>query len=166
MDIDRRTFLLALAAGPAFSRRADSRPARKASDRAAEIEWHIAFLTNQQRIWQKRRAFEASSDLAGVARAHSRDMLARGFFNHVNPDRLSPKDRVQKRGLTFRTVAENIYSTENGTADAAEAASLIVSGWMKSAGHRRNILDPALEFLGVGVAVSDTKILATQLFAA
>lgn len=136
-----------------------------ASDRAGEIEWHILFLANQQRNFHKLPQFQASTQLADVARAHSRDMLARGFFAHVNPEGLNPKDRAVRAGLKFGTIAENIYATENGTSDAAEAASHIVSGWMANRGHRANILAPALRFLGVGVAVSDTGIIATQLFA-
>ena len=72
---------------------------------------------------------------------------------------------MQKHGLAFAGVAENIYSTRNGTMDPAELASIMVDGWMNSAGHRRNILEPSLEYLGVGVAMSDTQVLATQLFA-
>jgi uncharacterized protein YkwD len=161
----RRNFFFALGAGWARWQQTEPRQAQNTPDRASDVEWHILFLTNQQRNRQKLRQFEPSPPLADVARAHSRDMLARDFFSHGNPEGLNPKDRVVKAGLRFRLVAENIYSTENGTTDAAEAASRIVTGWMKSPGHRRNILDPALEVLGVGVAVSETRILATQLFA-
>jgi len=166
VDLDRRNFLIALAAGWACSGPAGVAQPPKAADRAREIEWHILFLTNQQRNWQKLPQFEASAELADVARAHSRDMLARDFFSHVNPNGLSPKDRAAKRGLRFKVIAENIFSTENGTTDAAEAASHILTGWMDHPGHRRNILDRTLRYLGVGVAVSETEILATQLFGA
>jgi uncharacterized protein YkwD len=175
VELGRRAFLSSLVAG--WACRQQTRPEGrsqppaerpgppKASDRAGEIEWHILFLTNQQRNWQKLPQFQASAELADVARAHSRDMLTRGFFSHVNPEGLTPKTRAQRAGLKFRAIAENIYSTENGGQDAAEAASHIVTGWMNHPGHRANILNPSLKFLGVGVAVSDTEILATQLFA-
>jgi uncharacterized protein YkwD len=61
-------------------------------------------------------------------------------------------------------VAENIYSTRNRTMDPAELASIMVDGWMSSPGHRRTILERSLKYLGVGVAMSDTQVLATQLF--
>ena len=166
MTVTRRALLLAAVAAWPCGRPASQRPPSAPADRAGEIEWHILFLTNQQRNWQKLPQFEASAELADVARAHSRDMLARDFFSHVNPDGLSPKDRAAKRGLRFKVIAENIFSTENGTTDAAEAASHILTGWMDHPGHRRNILDRTLRYLGVGVAVSETEILATQLFGA
>jgi uncharacterized protein YkwD len=164
VPVSRRAFLLAVATGWSCRRqgRSGARPA--APDRVAEIEWHILFLTNQQRLWQKLPPFEASPALADVARGHSRDMLDREFFNHVNPEGLSPKDRVGKRGLAFTLVAENIYSTSDGTRDPAKLASTAVTGWMNTTGHRRNILNPSLTQLGVGVAISERQILATQLF--
>ena len=91
-------------------------------------------------------------------------MLERGFFAHRTPEGLNPRDRVQKNGLTFVRVAENIYSSRNGSSDPAEAASIMVTAWMANEGHRRNILDPLLKELGVGVALSDRMVLATQLF--
>jgi uncharacterized protein YkwD len=162
--LSRRTLLLAVAAAWSCRREAGAGSAIGADDRATEIEWHIRFLTNQQRLWQKLRPLEASPDLADVARAHSRDMLARGFFDHVNPERQSPRDRVATRGLTFTLVAENIYSTRDGSTDATETASHMVTGWMKNEGHRRNILEPRLTQIGVGVAVSEREVIATQLF--
>ena len=162
-DVSRRSLLLALVAGRPWPQgRQASAPSP--ADRITEVEWHILFLTNQRRTWQKLPQLEASPALADVARAHSRDMLARGFFKHTNPDGAGPRDRVQKRGLSFAVVAENIYSTRNGTMDPAELASIMVDGWMRSSGHRRNILERRLKYLGVGVAMSDTEVLATQLF--
>jgi uncharacterized protein YkwD len=161
--LSRRILLLTVAtawssrhAGP------DSLPV--ADDRATEIEWHIRFLTNQQRLWQKVPPLEASPALADVARAHSRDMLARGFFDHISPEGRSPRDRVVGHGLTFALVAENIYSLLDGPTDATDVASRMVTGWMKNAGHRRNILEARLTQIGVGVAVSERQVVATQLF--
>jgi uncharacterized protein YkwD len=163
--LSRRALLLTLAALPLSARTAAAWCAPRLADRVDEIEWHIQFLTNQQRIWAHVAKLEPSPPLATIARAHSQDMLTRKFFGHVNPDGLNPKDRVQRAGLHHAYVAENVYSTRNGSSDAAEAASVIVTGWMNSSGHRRNILDPKLTLLGVGVAADDDEILATQLFA-
>jgi uncharacterized protein YkwD len=42
---------------------------------------------------------------------------------------------------------------------------IAVSGWMKSKGHRRHILDPVFRETGVGVARgSDGSIYFTQMF--
>jgi uncharacterized protein YkwD len=164
VDASRRSLLFALLAAWPLGRQAGRGSPPPGADRVAEIEWHILFLTNQNRIWRRLAPLEPSPALADVARAHSRDMMARRFFGHVNPDGLSPRDRLARQGLKFKWVAENIYSTRKGTADAAEAAAIIVTGWMNSQGHRQNILDAAFKQIGVGAAVSDDEILATQLF--
>jgi len=161
--LSRRAMLFALSAWSCGQPAPSS--TRAVDERAREIEWHIRFLTNQQRLWQKLAPLELSTALANAARMHSLDMLSRGFFDHRSPEGASPRDRVVKHGLTFAIVAENIYSTRDGTTDPADLARLIVDGWMKSEGHRRNILEPRLTHLGVGVALSDREVLATQLIA-
>jgi uncharacterized protein YkwD len=161
--LPRRAFIAALSTGWAFRQSAPV-PAQPADDRVTEIEWHIRFLTNQQRNIYKLPPFGASPPLADVARGHSRDMLERRYFDHRTPEGLGPRERVARRNLAFARVAENIYSTNNGSIDPAELASIMVTGWMRNQGHRHNILDPTLTALGVGVALSDRHVLATQLF--
>ena len=45
-----------------------------------------------------------------------------------------------------------------------QAAQESVTGWMNSPGHRANILDPAYDEAGVGVAYVNGYIIATQVF--
>lgn len=45
-----------------------------------------------------------------------------------------------------------------------EIAVQAVDGWMKSEGHRENLLDPAFEESGVGVAIVNDYLIATQVF--
>lgn len=165
MPPTRREFILAVLASWPLALPRDAHALVVAPDRASEIEWHIAFLTNQQRIWRKLLPLQLSDALARIARGHSLDMRTRGFFDHRTPEGTGPRERIARQGLSFKTIAENIYSTPDGTADAAELASEMVAGWMNSTGHRRNILDPRFHALGVGVAVSERLVLATQLFA-
>lgn len=163
MAVSRRAVLLAAVSfwPLAGSRRAE---AGVAPDRPADVEWHIWFFTNQQRISRRLTPFESSDALAAVARRHSRDMLVRRFFDHRSPDGLHPSDRIARAGLRFTVSSENIYRVKGGPADAAELASMMVRGWMKTRGHRANILDRNFRVLGVGVALGDRIALATQLF--
>ncbi len=104
--------------------------------------------------------------LHATARVHSADMLARGFFDHVNPDGLAPKDRValMHRRLVGRA-GENIWRASGLTAADSEAlATTIVNSWMHSPGHRANILDPGYTHLGVGVASRSNELMSTQNF--
>lgn len=158
----REVLRTALAFWP-LARLAATRPPAGA-DRAGEIEWHIAFLTNQQRVWHQLAPLESADDLAAVARGHSRDMLARNYFDHRTPEGIGPHERIGRQGLRYELSSENLFKMKDGTADAAELASIMVAGWMDTKGHRRNILDPALRYLGVGVAISQRVVIATQLF--
>ncbi len=102
-----------------------------------------------------------SRKLQAVARAHSEDMARSGYFSHRSPDGVGPADRFRARGIAYRKVAENI--AENRGAEDTVAAA--VEGWMRSPGHRANILDPEVTETGVGIAVDrDGSIFYTQLF--
>ena len=81
--------------------------------------------------------------LATLAQEHSVDMVERGFFDHTNPDGLSPFDRMRIAGISFGHAAENIAAGQR-TPEA------VVNAWMNSTGHRANILNPNLTHIGVG----------------
>lgn len=76
---------------------------------------------------------------------HSVDMYTRNFFDHVNPDGLSPFDRMEADGLKFAAASENI------AAGYTNAFSTHI-GWVNSLGHRVNLLGRDYTRLGVGVA--------------
>ncbi len=82
-------------------------------------------------------------ELAEVARAHSRDMFARGYFSHTNPDGLSPFDRIERAGVEFKAAGENLAYAAN--------VELAHNGLMRSEGHRANILEVDFGRLGIGV---------------
>ena len=101
--------------------------------------------------------------LAAAARAHSEDMAARRYFEHVSPEGRTPAARVQAAGVPYRRVAENIGESRNQE-DPVRAAA---DGWMNSPGHRANIVDPAFVESGLGAAAdADGALYFTQLFIA
>lgn len=82
---------------------------------------------------------------AGVAMAHSADMLRRGYFSHDSPEGVGPFERLRKAGVTFSAAAENIaYGAWTGAAAFQQ--------WIRSPGHRRNLLNCRYTRHGVGVA--------------
>ena len=106
-------------------------------------EKQVLDLVNNERAKNGLSALEWSSELAVVARAHSQDMLERGFFSHTNPDGQSPFDRMRAAGISYRTAGENIAAGQRTPAEVVEA-------WMNSEGHRANILNASYTKLGVG----------------
>jgi uncharacterized protein YkwD len=144
--------------------------AREGIEHPDEVERVILELVNENR---RKAGSGALKDLSrdellhSIARNHSDDMIARHFFDHINPDGLAAADRIamahrQLIGLT----GENIWMESGYTpAEARKTAELIVKSWMESPGHRENILRPEYTHLGVGVSIKGGEIRATQNFA-
>jgi uncharacterized protein YkwD len=81
--------------------------------------------------------------LTEAARAHSRELLAKGYFAHQNNEGKSPADRVSAAGTRFAVVGENLA--------LAPTVDIAHHGLMKSPGHRENIMSPQYHRVGVGV---------------
>jgi len=96
-----------------------------------------------------------------VARAHSRDMVARGYFAHETPEGLTPPDRLARGGVGGISLAgENVGLTSRGDPNRE-----IVEGWLASPVHRQNLLAPMFNVAGVGIArAADGTLYYTQLY--
>lgn len=105
--------------------------------------------------------------LSQAAQKHAEDMLARQFYDHVNPDGQSPSDRF--RAVGGQTGAgENIMQWK-GQVPTALSFGLIEEyqkGWMYSKGHRKNLLNSDYTTFGYGIVISPTgtEIYAVQMF--
>jgi uncharacterized protein YkwD len=133
-----------------------------------QVEQMILDLVNAERRKAQAPDLTVEPTLQQIARGHSNDMLARGFFEHVNPDGQAPGDRVaiEHRQL-IGGAGENIGSLAGmDVSDQKKLAEQIMNMWMKSSGHRENILKPEYTHIGIGVAVKDKEVRATQLFTA
>ncbi len=89
------------------------------------------------------------STLDKSALLHSQDMNSRDFFDHTNPDGKTPSDRIRLTG--FYGKAKSRWTGENIAAGFTDATS-VMAAWMKSPGHRANILNSKFSQLGVGIA--------------
>lgn len=135
-----------------------------------ELEKLILDLTNKEREKQHLSALREEDTLRDTARAQSDDMIARGFFDHINPDGLSPGDRVAIRHRRLvGLVGENIWRSSGlSPADLNRMANEIMygeKGWMNSPEHKANILKPDYTNLGVGVSIKGTEVRVSQNFA-
>ncbi|OLY93059.1 Cysteine-rich secretory protein family protein [Cnuella takakiae] len=110
-----------------------------------ELEREMLQLVNEERIKAGLQPLKADPQLLPVARAHSKDMFTRGYFAHINPEGLSPADRIRKFKVPFITAGENLA--------LGPSLNRCHTGLMQSPGHRANILNPA--FRRVGIAVLD-----------
>lgn len=107
----------------------------------AFIEPVIA-LTNQERARAGVGPLVPDSRLIKAAEAHSEDMALRDYFSHTGLDGSTAVSRAAAFGFTG-VGAENIAAGQ-------PSPEQVVAGWMNSPNHRRNILDPNLQSIGVG----------------
>ncbi|MDO8185499.1 CAP domain-containing protein [Conexibacter sp. JD483] len=108
-------------------------------------------LLNQQRAAHGLRPLRSNDALASAARGHSRDMVRRSFFDHTAPGNVTFVDRIRRARYSPRgswSVGENLAW---GSGNLSEPAS-IVAGWMRSPGHRSNILNGRFRSIGLGIA--------------
>ncbi|WP_433663399.1 CAP domain-containing protein [Nocardia sp. CA-128927] len=123
-------------------------PTALAAPQAQPAIAEVVSLTNAERAKSGCPALKAESRLTQAAQAHTADMAARGVLDHNSP-KGSPGDRIKATGYRASAWAENIASGQ-------PTASAVVSGWMRSPGHRANILNCSLRDIGVGFAKSKT----------
>ncbi len=129
------------AAGPTACAAANSSPTEV---NAAQLEHTVLCLVNRQRTSRGLPRLRSNNRLERAARAHSNNMVRRNFFSHDTPSGVSVLERAKNHGYRSSgglIVGENIawgsgsYSTPEG----------IVESWMRSPGHKANILNAAYE---------------------
>jgi uncharacterized protein YkwD len=108
-----------------------------------DLEAEMLQLVNQERAAHGLNPLTADTELRGVARMHSEDMFARGYFSHNTPDGDNPFDRIRAAGLRYVLAGENLA--------LAQTVTLAHNGLMDSPGHRANILRANFSRVGIGI---------------
>ncbi|WP_433545871.1 sigma-70 family RNA polymerase sigma factor [Streptomyces sp. CA-294286] len=119
----------------------------------------VIALVNSERAKAGCGPVKGNTLLRTAAQRHSEDMIARGYFDHTSPDGDGPGERVTAAGYKWSTYGENIAAGQKNPA-------AVMDTWMKSPGHRANILNCAFKELGVGIADASGGIRWTQVFGA
>jgi uncharacterized protein YkwD len=104
---------------------------------------HILALTNESRRQAGLPPVALDQRLVAAARAKLFDMLKQDYFDHRTPDGRQPWAFMRAAGYRYQMAAENLAK---GYDDGAE----VQQAWMRSRGHRANILNP--HFTQIGVA--------------
>lgn len=100
-------------------------------------------LLNHERTSRGLSPLTLNTHARGVARDHSKDMFARGYFSHITPEGKSPFDRLRDSRVDFGTAGENLA--------LAPTLALAHQGLMNSPGHRANILGSHYRTVGIGI---------------
>lgn len=113
------------------------------------LEADLLGLVNAARRARALPALRLSRSLAAAADAHSRTLARRGLFAHRLPGGPTIQGRVRRfyRAAGFRrwSVGENLVAM-SPMLTAGEALRL----WLRSPGHRRNLLLPRWREIGLG----------------
>jgi len=106
---------------------------------------HIVALTNESRRQAGLPPVTVDERLVAAARAKLFDMLKQDYFDHRTPDGRQPWAFMQAAGYRFQMAAENLAKGYDNEPELQQA-------WMKSRGHRANILNPLFTEIGVADA--------------
>jgi uncharacterized protein YkwD len=108
---------------------------------SARLRGAVVCLINQQREERGLPGLRTSARLNGVAQRHTQAMVASGVFSHGADFAL----RFTDGGYDWRAAGENI-------ATGYPTPGSVVSAWMASPEHCRNILAPMFRNVGTGLA--------------
>jgi len=115
---------------------------------AAQVHAATVCLINAQRVRHGLAPLTENALLQRAAELHSLDMGKRKFFEHQNPDGVQPDARIVRQGYPPILVGENLAWGELAQSPPAK----IVALWMKSPGHRANVLESGYREIGLGLA--------------
>jgi len=127
----------------------------------ARLEADLVRTVNAWRRARNLAPLARLPELDAVARKHSADMVTRGYFAHDTPEGANPVDRIQAGGVEdFSLAGENV-----GMTSRADPNTEIFQGWLASPDHYENLVAPAFNATGVGIARrADGTLLYTQVY--
>ena len=97
------------------------------------------------------------------------DRLAKTHSSYMAKHKTCNHDGFNHRSIKVRKITGSGYVGENCYKYPAHSynkriAVKLVNGWMKSPGHRRNLLNPNYTKIGVGIVTKKEYVYATQVF--
>lgn len=94
-----------------------------------------------QTVWAPAPPLEWDDRLAKAARRHARDMARHRHFQHTGSDGSTTSERVRESGFPYRLIGENIAFGQRSLEE-------VITHWLKSPPHCRNIMNPAYHQIG------------------
>lgn len=131
------------AEGQEFAREFDELVAKWDAEDAKTTEekvQELIDLTNDEREKKGLAPLERNESLMEVAAVRAEELAEQ--FSHTRPNGTSCSSLLSEYGIPNRSGAENIVQVRN--------AAGAVNSWMKSSGHRKNMLNPNFTEIGVG----------------
>ena len=127
----------------------------------ATAAWVFRY-TNNERRKAGLPPFKRYLMLQSAAQGHSA-WAAQNEYSHVGHKGSTPHERIKATGFPGGMTAENIQMAP-AQRNKKRLARSMVDAWMKSHGHRANILHHDLNYIGVGIAQKGRWVYGTQNF--
>lgn len=119
-------------------------------------EQYLIAAANQERATQGIAPLKSDPALSAAARNHAAAMAQHQNISHQFSGEPGLFERIQQYSPSFDAVGENVAY--------APTVDRIHTGWMNSAGHRANLLNPSYNAIGVAVLVTGREIYAVEDF--
>ena len=145
---------------------------------ASDLEIYMLELINAERTSRGLNPLKLEINLNKSAGEHSAWMLDANVFSHTGEGNSSASQRMREAGFDFSgstSAAENIaIQSARGTAGYRDDVKNLHDALMNSSGHRANILNPSLEYIGIGIEIGSytyssnftgNSVIVTQNFA-
>lgn len=121
-----------------------------------ESERELFDLLNKERSENELPELKWDDALFKAARKHALLMLDLNIMEHQLPGEPGLDERLTNAGARFTYIAENIALGKD--------SMTIHDGWMRSPGHRANILNPRITAVGIAVVQGTAGLFAVQDF--
>ena len=126
------------------------------SSQLAEYAEQVAVLVNKERIAYGLQPVKISPLLSEAANIRAGELKEN--FSHTRPNGTSYFTAMSELEIQYKSAAENIaYGQKNPES--------VMNAWMNSSGHRANILNEKMEYIGVGVFYQNGVYYWSQFFA-
>ncbi len=103
--------------------------------------------TNQQRILFHEPTLTLNQQLMNAAQTKAINMVQLNYWSHYTPSGEPPWTFISNAGYNYQSAGENLaygFTTAQG----------LMTGWMNSPPHRKNILDSSYQNVGFGIVNS------------
>ena len=113
---------------------------------------------NIERIKNNLKPLKINNRLNKIAIVKAKDMAREKKMSHTSKKFGVTFNLIKKEGIFYTKAAENIASGH-------KTPEFVTERWLKSKGHRKNILERDYRFIGIGKATdNDGKIYWVQIF--
>lgn len=110
----------------------------------------VFLLTNAERAKNNLPELRLNDQLSTAASAKAWNMFKEQYWSHISPQGDLPWKFIRESGYRYSVAGENLARDFSTTPD-------MMSAWMNSPTHKKNIMNP--KYKDIGIAVVDGKLL-------